>query len=133
MAHPLLKWVALVLFFGYAATLVFAGAVGVVAAPFDLSVTADLEDADASLLAQHRFLRAVELVFGFFSLVYWRAIFSRRAVSRVFLAVLGAGAAARLLSLAVDGVPSAAMLSFLGWELVAVVVLLVYTRRTLED
>lgn len=133
MAHPLLKWSALVLFFGYVATLVFAGAGGALAAPVDLSLTADLEDPSASLLAQHRFLRAVELGFGVFSLVYRREIFRRRAFNRGFLAVLAAGVAARLLSLAVDGVPSAAMLSFLAWELVAVPVVFVYTRSTLED
>jgi hypothetical protein len=37
---------------------------------------------------------------------------------------------ARLLSLVVDGTPSAAMISFLVWELVGVVVILVYTRST---
>ena len=133
MAHPLLKWAALVLFFGYAATLVFAGAVGAVAAPFDLSLTAGLDDPEPSLLAQHRFLRAVELGFGVFSLVYWRSIFRRRAFNRGFLAVMTAGAAARLLGLAVDGVPSAAMLSFLAWELVGVAAIFAYTSGTLED
>jgi peptidoglycan/LPS O-acetylase OafA/YrhL len=133
VAHPSLKWAALVLFFGYAATLVLAGAVGAVAAPFDLSLTAGLEDPEASLLAQHRFLRAVEFGFGAFALLYWRQIFRRRAFNRGFLAVMTAGVAARLLSLVVDGVPSAAMVSFLAWELVGVAAIFAYTSGTLED
>jgi hypothetical protein len=38
VAHPLLKWSALVLFFGYVATLVLAGAGGALAAFDDLSL-----------------------------------------------------------------------------------------------
>jgi hypothetical protein len=44
-----------------------------------------------------------------------------------------AGAAARLLSLAVDGVPSAAMVSFLAWELAGVAAIFAYTSGTLDD
>ncbi len=136
MAHPLLKWASLVLFFGYVATLVLAGAWGVVAARLDVSWFLGLDlgdvsaDAETNLLAQDRFLRAVELGFGIVSLVYWRQIFRLRAFNRPFLAIMAAGVGARLLSLAVDGVPSAVMLAFLGYELVGVAVILVYTRST---
>jgi len=125
-----------VLFFGYAATLAIAGAWGAVAAALDMSLTLGLDlvtvpdDAETNLLVQYRFLRAVELGFGVFSLVYWRRIFELWAFSRVFLSIMAAGVAARLLSLAVDGTPSAAMIAFLVWELVALAVILVYTRAT---
>jgi FtsH-binding integral membrane protein len=136
VAHPLLRWTSLVLFFGYAATLALAGAWGVVAARADIPLVLGLDladvpdDPETNLLVQYRFLRAVEFGVGFFALVYWRRIFERRAVNRVFLTVMGAGVGARLLSLVVDGTPSAAMISFLVWELVGLVVILVYTRAT---
>jgi hypothetical protein len=136
VARPFLRWTSLLLFFGYVATLVLAGAWGIVAARLDVSWFLGLDladvpaDTEANLLAQERFLRAVELGFGIVSLVYWRQIFRSRAFNRAFLAVMAAGVAARLLSLAVDGVPSAAMLAFLAYELVAVAVILAYTRST---
>lgn len=135
MAHSLLKWAALVLFFGYAGLLALAGAWGVVGARLDmpLLLDVDLDDlpatAEANLLAQYRFLRAVELGFGLVALVYWRRIFSLGPFNAWFLAIMGAGVAARLLSLALDGVPSAAMLSVLAWELVGVIAIFAYTRR----
>jgi hypothetical protein len=62
------------------------------------STSADVpDDPETNLLAQYRFLRAVEFGVGFFALVYWRRIFERRAVNRVFLTVTGAGVGARLL------------------------------------
>jgi hypothetical protein len=136
VAHPFLRRASLVLFWGYVAALVLAGAWGVLAAPLDLSwfLGVDLDDvsneAETNLLAQDRFLRAVEGGFGIASIVYRHEIFTRLAFNRIFLAIMGAGVAARLLSLAVDGVPSAAMLAFLVWELVGVIVIFVYTRRT---
>lgn len=136
MADPILRWPAFVLFFGYAGLLALAGGWGLVGARLDmpLLLEVDLDDlsaaGDANLLSQYRFLRAIELGFGLVSLVYWRRIFGRRDFNRWFLAIMAAGVSARLLSLALDGVPSAAMLSFLGWELVGVFVIFAYTRRT---
>jgi hypothetical protein len=134
VASPALRWSALVLFFGYAGLLALAGGWGAVGARVDmpLLLDVDLDDLSASgeanLLAQYRFLRVVELGFGLAALVYWRRIFARGAFNAWFLAIMGAGVAARLLSLVVDGVPSAAMLAFLAWELVGVVVIFAYTR-----
>jgi Domain of unknown function (DUF4345) len=138
VAHPLLRWASLILFFGYVATLALAGVWGAVVPRLDMSLVLGLDladvpdDGEVNLLVQYRFLRAVELCFGVVSIVYWRQIFEQRGFNRVFLTIMAAGVAARLLSLAVDGVPSPAMLAILAWELVGVVVIFVYTRSTVS-
>ena len=129
-----MRRVALVFFFGYVLTLVVAGAWGVVGARVDMHLLLRLHLGDlphraqANLLSQYRFLRATELGFGLFALRYWRQIFAVRSYNRIFLAVMACGVAARLLSLAADGLPSLWMYVFLGFELVGVVVILAYTR-----
>jgi hypothetical protein len=123
VAHPLLRRIALVLFFGYAAALVAAGAEGAVLAQFDVP-----DDAGAELLSHYRFLRALELCFGVAALVYRRRIFAERAPNLIFLSAMAAGVAARLLGLAVDGSPGPFLLAVLAWELVGVVVIFLATR-----
>jgi hypothetical protein len=124
VAHPLLRTAALVLFFGYAATLVVAGAEGAVVARFAIP-----DDADAELLSHWRFLRALELCFGLVALVFWRRIFAERTPNLIFLSAMAAGAAARLLGLAVDGSPGTFVLAVLVWELAGVVVIFLATRE----
>ncbi len=125
---------ALVFFFGYVATLVVAGAWGIVGARVDMHLLLRLHLGDlphraqANLLSQYRFLRAIELGFGLFALRYWRQIFSLRSYNGIFLAAMACGVAARLLSLAADGLPSFWMYLFLGWELVGVMTIFAYTR-----
>jgi hypothetical protein len=125
---------ALVLFFGYVVLLVVAGAWGIVGARLDMRwlLLVHLDDlpdrADANLLSQYRFLRAMELGFGLFALRYWREIFRLRSYNRIFLAAMASGVAARLISLGADGWPSVWMYAFLAWELAGVVAIFAYTR-----
>lgn len=123
MANPVLRLAALVLFFGYAVTLVLAGAEGALLAEFAFP-----DDADADLTSHYRFLRALELCFGVVALAYWRRIFTQRLANTIFLAAMAAGVAARLLGLAVDGRPGALVLAVIAWELVGVVVIFLATR-----
>jgi hypothetical protein len=134
VAHPLLRRAALVLFFGYAATLVVAGAWGAVAARLDFPLLIGLELSDipdaveADLLNHYRFLRAVELCFGLFSIVYWRRIFTQRAPNTIFLTAMAAGVSARLIGLAVDGTPGLLVWSVIAWEVAGVVLIFLATR-----
>lgn len=123
MAHPLLRIVALVLFFGYAVTLVAAGAEGALVARFAFP-----DDAEADLISTYRFLRALELSFGVVALAYWRRIFAERAPNVIFLSAMAAGVAARLLGLAVDGWPGLLVAGVIAWELVGVVAIFLATR-----
>jgi hypothetical protein len=126
--------VALVLFFGYVVLLIVAGAWGIAGARLDMPwlLRVHLGDlphrAQANLVSQYRFLRAIELGFGLFALRYWRQIFSVRSYNRIFLVAMGGGVAARLLSLGADGLPSVWMYAFLAWELAGFVLILLYTR-----
>lgn len=74
-------------------------------------------DVQSTLLNQYRFLKAMELGFGVFSVVLHREIFAVPRFHVLFLVVLFAGAAACLLSRAVDGRPHAAFISFTVLEL----------------
>jgi hypothetical protein len=123
VAHPLLRRAALVLFFGYAVTLVAAGAEGALVARFAFP-----DDAEADLLSNYRFLRALELCFGAVALAYWRRIFAERTPNVLFLSAMAAGVAARLLGLAVDGWPGVFFAAVIAWELVGVVVIFLTTR-----
>ena len=134
MADALLRRAALVLFFGYAVTLVLAGAWGAVATRLDFPLVIGLElsevppDAEADLLNHYRFLRAVELCFGIFSLVWWRRIFGERTPNLIFLATMAAGVSARLLGLALDGTPGLLVFSVIAWEIAGVIVIFLATR-----
>lgn len=123
MAHPLLRLVALVLFFGYAVTLVAAGAEGALVARFAFP-----DDAEADLASNYRFLRALELCFGAVALVYWRRIFAERTPNVIFLSAMAAGVGARLLGLAVEGWPGLLVLGVIVWELAGVVAIFLATR-----
>jgi type IV secretory pathway VirB6-like protein len=134
VADPLLRRAALVLFFGYAATLVLAGAWGAVAARLDFSLIIGLEpsdipnDAEADLLNHYRFLRALELCFGLFAIVYWRRIFEERTANTIFLTAMAAGVSARLIGIAVDGTPSLMVFSVVAWEVAGLIVIFLATR-----
>jgi hypothetical protein len=131
------KRLTFVLFFSYVALLIVAGAWGIVGARLDMRWLLrlhldDLPDrAQANLLSQYRFLRAMELGFGLFALRYWREIFRLRSYNRIFLAAMASGVGARLISLGADGWPSVWMYAFLAWELAGVVAIFAYTRPRL--
>jgi hypothetical protein len=139
VAHQTLRRASLVFFFVYVASLIVAGAWGMVGARVDMWVLLrlhlnDLPDRTAAnLLSQYRFLRAIEIGFGVFALTHWRRIYSIRTYNRLFLSVMAAGVAARLLSLGLDGGPSWWMYLFLGWELVGVALIFLATRSGLAD
>jgi len=137
VAHQTLRRASLVFFFVYVASLIVAGAWGMVGARVDMWVLLrfhinDVPDRTAAdLLSQYRFLRAIEAGFGVFALTHWRRIYSVRSYNRLFLSVMAAGVAARLLSLGLDGGPSWWMYLFLGWELVGVALIFLATRSGL--
>jgi hypothetical protein len=137
VAHQTLRRASLAFFFVYVASLIVAGAWGMVGARVDMWVLLRLHINDlpnrtaANLLSQYRFLRAIEVGFGVFALTHWRRIYSVRSYNLLFLSVMAAGVAARLLSLGVDGRPSWWMYLFLGWELVGVVLIFLATRSGL--
>lgn len=82
-----------------------------------------------NLLSQYRFLRAIEMGFGIFAILFVKNIFTEKKFNRLFIFIMGAGVLSRIMSLVMDGIPSWMMLFFLAFELVGVVVIIFYSRK----
>jgi hypothetical protein len=82
-----------------------------------------------NVVSQYRFLRAIELGFGIFGLLFVKSIFSVKIFNQLFIFIMGAGILSRIVSIVMDGIPSWLMLFFLGFELVGVVVIYFYSRK----
>lgn len=127
------------LFYGYLGLCVVAGAGGAVAARTDLRLVAGLDApaalpprVAATLLSQHRFLRAIELAFGVLCLRDRQRIHTEPAANRLFLLLMAGGVAARALGRVADGRPRASAYVFGGLEAAGVVAIHAHTRTTLE-
>src|SRR4051794_18499628 len=111
------------LFWGYVGMLVGIGASGIFIAPWELGnffkiPLGGLEKAaHATFLSQYRFLKAMELGFGIFSVIFRQQIFTQPAYHQFFLIVLFAGAGARSLSILIDGRPSNFFIAVTVYEL----------------
>ncbi len=86
-----------------------------------------------NMLSQYRFLRAIELGFGIFAILFVKNIFSEKKFNRLFIFIMSAGVLSRIMSIVMDGIPSGMMLFFLGFELVGVVVIYFYSRNLAEQ
>jgi hypothetical protein len=82
-----------------------------------------------NVLSQYRFLRAIELGFGAFAILFVRNIFSKKKFNRLFIFIMSAGVLSRIVSIVMDGNPNWLMLFFLGFELVGVLVIIFYSRK----
>ncbi|NEU09156.1 DUF4345 domain-containing protein [Flavihumibacter sp. R14] len=81
-----------------------------------------------NLLSQYRFLRALELGFGIFALLFKKEIFSHPRFNLLFLLIMGSGIMARLVSIVADGIPNFLALFFMGYELIGWIIIYLYTR-----
>ena len=125
-------------FYGYIAVIIAAGLWGAYVNPsldfrvlMDVDVDSLPEYSRINMLSQYRFLRAIESGFGFFSVLFVREIFTIRKFNRLFLTIMLLGVFARMVSLATDGQPNGAMLFFMGFELIGVIVIWKYSRKTI--
>lgn len=107
----------------YALALTLVGGSGVFIADWELQNVFALDTAalepqvSATLLNQYRFLKAIEFAAGLTCLVGFERIFDQPAIARLFLVLIGVGAAARLLAIIFDGWPAPVFLAFLAVEL----------------
>ena len=85
-----------------------------------------------NLLSQYRFLRALELGFGIFSLVFVRQIFSENLLNRLFLFIMLSGILARVFSLLFDGYPGKLTWFFLIYETVGWITIFSYTKNRIN-
>jgi hypothetical protein len=122
-------------FWGYTLMLLGIGSSGMLIAPWELrtifAVPLDAFSplAQATLLNQYRFLKAMELAFGLYCLFWRGAIHHPGPANRLFLAGVAAGVAARLGSWLVDGTPHPIFLGFAAGEAITGVLVAWRVRR----
>ncbi|WP_372639124.1 DUF4345 family protein [Fodinibius sp.] len=97
----------------------------------DTSVLTD--ETRANVLTQYRFLRAMELGFGLFAIVFRNEIFTVKKFNALFLVIMLAGVLARIVSLFADGSPSWIFYFFMIYEGIGVVIIYLYSRKPLEQ
>lgn len=84
-----------------------------------------------NLVSQYRFLRALELGFGVFSLLFTREIFTLIKFNRLFLFIMFSGIVARVFSLLMEGSPSGLTWFFMSYEFIGVVLIFIYTQKNI--
>jgi hypothetical protein len=126
-------------FLSYVGALIGAGGFGAVFAKTDARLIEGWVPADelppriaATVMSQHRFLRAMELGFGVFALRDREAFHTDRGANRLVLAAMGTGIGVRGIGLAREGKPGPLPFAFAGSEVVAIALIFAHTRRTLR-
>lgn len=139
MSERALALVSGAFFHGYLGLCVVAGAGGALLGRRDVRLVAGFDPheelsprAAATLLSQHRFLRALEAGFGVLCLRDRERIHTEPASNRRFLALMAGGIGARVLARAADGRPNAGAYAFGGLEAVGLAAIYAHTRTTLE-
>ena len=134
-----MKILTIILFCGWSGAVLVLGGLGIFTGAWELEkiFRIDLAGmgpvATANLLNQYRFLKAIEFGFGLFCFVFWREIFRSRVFNRVFVAVVFLGAAARALSITIEGVPHRAFVGITILEFLTGFVVVAYSRRTVDQ
>lgn len=122
----------------YALALTLVGGSGVFIAEWELQQVFALDtaalgsSAEATLLNQYRFLKAIEFAAGVACLIGFEPIFAAPRITRLFLLLVGTGAGARVLAIVVDGWPNPMFLMFLGIELAVFALVAVHHLRRVD-
>lgn len=95
----------------------------------NLNTDALAETTRANVLTQYRFLRAMELGFGLFAIVFRKEIFSIKKFNALYLVIMLAGVLARVVSLIDDGYPHWIFYFFLVYEGIGVIVIYLYSQK----
>ena len=130
-----MKQLSYFFFYTYVGLVLLAGAWGAFIGPhrdfiwlFDLHTDTLPEQSSINLVSQYRFLRALELGYGLYSIIFLREIFSERKFNALFLMIMFSGVLSRIVSIVVEGSPSPLFYFFLIYELTGVVIIFLYTR-----
>ncbi|MBT1686013.1 DUF4345 family protein [Dawidia soli] len=132
-----MKTLSYFLFYTYVGLVIVAGFWGAFVGPrldhvwlFHLDTNTLPEYSRVNLISQYRFLRALELGYGLFAVLFTKEIFTHKTFNGLFLLIMFSGVLARGVSLIIDGSPSWLFYFFLIYELLGVVVIYLYTRKT---
>lgn len=83
---------------------------------FNLDISSLPDFQRINLLSQYRFLRAIELGFGVFAILFIETIFTEKKFNRLYLFIMAAGVLSRMISIAIDGSPGGMMYFFSGFR-----------------
>ena len=86
-----------------------------------------------NMMSQYRFLRAIELGFGLFSILFIKNVFSEKKFNQLFIFIMSAGVLSRITSIVMDGSPNFLMYFFLGFELIGVLVIYFYSLKLIAQ
>lgn len=86
-----------------------------------------------NMMSQYRFLRAIELGFGIFSVIFVKNIFTEGKFNKLFIFIMTAGVLSRITSMVMDGSPNFLMYIFFGFELIGVIVIYFYSRKLVNQ
>lgn len=100
---------------------------------FDFGLVGPSYEAMTDILHPYRFLKALNVGFGVFAILFIKEIYTIPRFNYYFLGVILAGALARVLSLVVDGVPNMMLVWFTMLEFFFVLSMFGYSRFTLND
>jgi len=127
-------------FYTYIGLVLIAGFWGAFISPeFDFNLLFALEPSSLNnferinLISQYRFLRAIELGFGLFSILFRKEIFSIKKFNKLFLFIMLSGILARILSLFTEGIPSYLFLFFLIYEFIGLIIIYLYSQSTIKS
>ena len=131
-----MKFASYFFFYSYIGLVVLAGFWGAFINPhfdfrflFRMEVSALPDSQRINLLSQYRFLRALELGFGIFSLVFRKEIFAESRFNTLFLIIMASGIIARLVSIVADGIPNELSFIFMSYEFIGLIVIYLYTKK----
>lgn len=99
---------------------------------FDLDIGALEETTQANVLTQYRFLRAMELGYGLFAVVFRKEIFTLKKFNILFLGIMMAGVLARVVSLIFDGSPNWIFYFFMIYEAIGAAIIYMYSRKEIN-
>jgi hypothetical protein len=133
-----MKLISYAFFYGYIGTVLLAGFWGAFINPvydfkllFHANVQALPDSFRINLLSQYRFLRALELGFGIFTIIFRKEIFNTTKYNRLFLIIMCCGILSRIVSVLVDGSPNTLFYFFLFYEVVSFIFIFIYTRNNI--
>ena len=131
-----MRQMSLFFFYTYVGLVIIAGFWGAFINPyfdFDLLFSLDphtlTDHVRINLLSQYRFLRALELGFGLFSILFMKKIFNEKTFNVLFLIIMGSGILARVISWMVDGKPNTFSQLFMFYELAGWIIIFMYTHK----
>ena len=98
---------------------------------FDINTLPDYSR--INMISQYRFLRALELGFGLFAILFVKNIFTEKKFNTLFIFIMSSGVLARICSIIFDGSPGQLMYFFLAFEFVGVLVIYFYSRALVKQ